>query len=373
MLSWRPHDPEALHLAVDNGARSTRLIMAAWSLFDPPNDDPARLQQALRQSFDLLTLAEESAQIGIWDRDIATGMMRGTPTFFRLMGLPPHGGPVHMDVVRAVRHPEDAKRVVEGFESTLERGLDTYESEYRIIRPVDGKVRWIFGRGRTVRDAEGKPVRYSGVDIDITERKEAEENARRLMHEVNHRSNNLLAVVQALVHHTLNGSADPKTFGKRLSQRIAGIAASNAMLVSGQWQGVELDSLVYSQLKPFLADTTRLKLGGPPVRLKSTATQAVGMALHELATNATKYGALSTSEGAIDVAWWLSGGGPDKLFTMEWRESGGPIVAEPQRIGFGHVVMSQMLEMSLGGKARLSFPPAGAHWAFECPASAILD
>ena len=127
---------------------------------------------------ELLELAEQSAGIGIWDRDVATGTMRGTPTFYRMMGLEPTSESVPMEVVRAVRHPDDAQRVVDGFQAALAQGLDTYEVEYRIIRPSDGQVRWIFGRGRTVRDASGKPVRYSGVDIDITERKQAEEQAR---------------------------------------------------------------------------------------------------------------------------------------------------------------------------------------------------
>src|SRR6185436_18798141 len=100
------------------------------------------------------------------------------------------------------------------------RGDDVYESEYRIIRPSDGQVRWIFGRGRTIRDAAGKPVRYSGVDIDITERKQAEQHVRLLMHEVSHRANNLLAVVQAMAQH-LADSDDGEAFVKRLSRRLS--------------------------------------------------------------------------------------------------------------------------------------------------------
>src|SRR6185503_3540612 len=170
----------------------------------PASNDREALQLALRHSHELLTLAEQSAEIGIWDRDITTNMMRGTPTFFRIMGLPHTPEPVHMDRIRAVRHPEDASRVVDGFLGTMARGIDTYESEYRIIRPTDGQVRWIFGRGRLIRDGAGKAVRYCGVDIDITERKQAEEHVRRLMQEVNHRANNLLAVVQSIVQHTVD-------------------------------------------------------------------------------------------------------------------------------------------------------------------------
>jgi len=163
------------------------------------SDDPDRLLQALQDAQGLLTLAEESAGIGIWDRDVGSNLMRATPTFWRLMGLEPRSGPVSMEVVRAVRHPDDAARVVQGFEQAMGRGDDVYENEYRIIRPSDGQVRWIFGRGRLVRGRDGKPVRYSGVDIDVTERKQAEAHVRLLMHEVNHRAKNSLAIAASLL------------------------------------------------------------------------------------------------------------------------------------------------------------------------------
>src|SRR5436190_245482 len=123
----------------------------------PDGGDRDRLQQALQDARELLSLAEQSAGIGIWDRDVGSNLMRGTPTFWRLMGLEPHSGPVSMEVVRAVRHPDDAARIVEGYEQAAARGDESYESEYRIIRPSDGETRWIFGRGRLMRDSAGRP------------------------------------------------------------------------------------------------------------------------------------------------------------------------------------------------------------------------
>ncbi|HEX2197099.1 MAG TPA: ATP-binding protein [Burkholderiales bacterium] len=138
-----------------------------WSLFAPGKSQ----EDALRERDAILTLAEQSAGIGVWDVDLKSGMARGTPQFFRIMGLEPTDQRVAMERLRGLRHPEDRERVVAGFRQALESGSDTYEMEYRIVRP-DGQLRWIFGRGRVVRDARGTPVRYSGVDIDITERKE---------------------------------------------------------------------------------------------------------------------------------------------------------------------------------------------------------
>jgi PAS domain S-box-containing protein len=335
-------------------------------------DDPDRLMQALREAHELLTLAEQSAGIGIWDRDVESNLMRGTPTFYRLMGLEPHAEPVHMDVVRAVRHPDDAPRVVDGFQQALARGDDVYESEYRIIRPSDGQLRWIFGRGRTIRDADGKVVRYSGVDIDITERKQAEAHVRLLMQEVNHRANNLLAVVQAMAQH-LADSAHGEDFVGRLSRRLSALAASNNLLVSGKWQGVELARLVESQLLPFAGAAGRVTASGPSLRLKPAAAQAIGMALHELATNAAKHGALSNLSGTITLDWQLDGAGEERSFAMDWREGGGPLVAPPRRTGFGHTVMMQMTKSTLAGEASLDFAPQGLRWRLACPARHALE
>ena len=143
----------------------------------PPGSDPAKAFIAYLPDdafgHDALTLAEQSAGIGVWSIDLVTGTVRATAQFFRTMGLEPASERVQMDTIRALRHPDDRDRVVDGFRHALAGGTDSYEVEYRIIRP-DGQVRWIFGRGRVVRDHDGKPVRYSGVDLDITDRKTAE-------------------------------------------------------------------------------------------------------------------------------------------------------------------------------------------------------
>ena len=233
-------------------------------------------------------------------------------------------------------------------------------------------LRWIFGRGRTVRDGAGTPIRYSGVDIDITERKQAEEHVRLLLAELNHRSNNLLTVIQAIARQTAN-TADPKTFADRLSQRIAGIAASNNLLVSGKWQGVEVERLIDSQLSPFVDLAARVVLDGPPLRLTPAAAQALGMALHELATNAVKHGALADQRGKIRLHWSVTAEPATPEFRMTWSEQGGPPVPAPQRTGFGRTVMERMVAGTLGGRAALAFAPAGIVWTFACPARQALE
>ena len=135
-----------------------------------PNDAGAR---PFGDGDAILAMAEASAGIGVWDVDLATGMMRGTPQFFRIMGLEPSSEPVPIETTRRVRHRDDQDRVIAGFSEAVANGSDYFECEYRIVHP-DGQTRWIFGRGRVIRDAAGTPVRYGGVDVDITDRKTAE-------------------------------------------------------------------------------------------------------------------------------------------------------------------------------------------------------
>jgi PAS domain S-box-containing protein len=335
--------------------------------------DPRELAEALKESHELLALAEQSAGIGIWDTDLATDRVRGTPTFFRLMGLPVATVAIPNDVVRAVRHPDDAARVRAGFLEGLAKGHDTYEVEYRIIRPSDGELRWIFGRGRAVRDANGKRVRYSGVDLDITERKHAEAHVRLLMRELNHRANNLLTVIQALARLTAN-TPEARDFADRLGLRVMALASSSNLLVSGKWQGVEIAALVRSQLAHFATDLgERLALEGPALRLSAGGAQALGMALYELGTNAVKHGALANQSGRIAIRWQLDPAPEGDTFAIRWTECGGPPVKAAQHTGFGRTVVERMTSAALGGKAALAFDPDGIAWTLVCPAGRVLD
>ena len=332
-----------------------------------------QLEGSLRERNEILTLAELSAGIGVWDSDLATDSFRGTPQFFRLLGLEPTSEPVSLDVSRGVRHPDDRDRVVGGFKDAIAGGSDTYEAEYRIIRP-DGETRWIFGRGRVIRDATGMPVRYSGIDIDITDRKHREDQLRVVMRELLHRTNNLLAVIQAMVHQTARTSTGLNDFERRFGARIRGLAHSNELLVRQDWRGGLVDDLVRAQLAPFMdAGSARLSLAGPPVMLKPQAVQNIGLALHELATNASKYGSLSMPEGRIIIDWHLPG--PDvepRLFMLRWRELAGPPVKPPKRKGFGRFVVESMIKQALDAEVSIDFSRSGLVWTVEIPVDHLL-
>lgn len=321
-----------------------------------------RLQKELETREELLNLAELSAGIGIWVQDLATSTMTATPQFFHLLGIEPIKEPIDQDFVRSFRHPDDRERVTAEFRATVAAGADTYDSEYRVVRP-SGEVRWIFGRGRVTRNSDGIPWRYSGVDIDVTERKKQEEHLRVVMGELQHRTNNLLTVVQGLAQQTARSSKALSDFLPMFSGRLQGLANSNQLLARKEWRGAPLGDLVETQIEPF-ADRTRFDLSGPPIQLSPRAVQNLGMALHELCTNAVKYGALSVPDGRVSVCWSL-----DAMNSLRvvWKESGGPPVEPPTRKGFGRVVAEQVVATTLNAAISTEFARDGLIWSLTLP------
>jgi PAS domain S-box-containing protein len=214
------------------------------------------------------------------------------------------------------------------------------------------------------------PGQFAAVFSDITERKSHEEQIDLLMAEVNHRSKNMLTVVQAIARQT--ASTNPDDFIERFSERVKALAASHDLLVKNEWKNVELGELVRSQLAHF-DDLigTRIDLKGPELRVSAAAAQTIGMTMHELATNAGKYGALSNGAGRLEIEWSLRAGGASDIFAISWRESGGPLVAAPARRGFGSTVISRMAGESLDAKVELKFEPEGLSWWLECLAPEV--
>lgn len=320
-----------------------------------------RLQKELETREELLSLAELSAGIGIWVQDLGTSTMTATPQFFHLLGIEPIKDPISQDFVRGFRHPDDRERVTAEFRATIAAGADTYDSEYRIVRP-SGEVRWIFGRGRVTRNSDGVPWRYSGIDIDVTERKKQEEHLRLVMGELQHRTNNLLAVVQGLAQQTARNSASIADFVPMFSGRLQGLANSNQLLARAEWLGAGLRDLLETQLGPF-SDRARFDLRGPDVQLAPKAVQTLGMAFHELCTNAIKYGALSVPAGRLAVTWSPQTDG----LAITWREFDGPTVIPPTRKGFGRVVAEQVVATTLGATVNTEFARHGLVWSILLP------
>jgi len=212
----------------------------------------------------------------------------------------------------------------------------------------------------------------SGVVItftNITERKQQADHLQILMKELQHRTNNLFTVIQAMARQTARHSADFTEFETYFAARIQGLSKSNLLLIDQDWKGVQLEALVQSQLAPFIGvETGRLEMDGPPAVMTAETVQTLGMALHELATNAAKYGALSSGEGKIVLNWrFEDDDNAPETFWLEWREQGGPIVKPAKRKGFGRFVTDQMITRGLNARIETDFAPSGLRWTIQMP------
>lgn len=247
-----------------------------------------------------------------------------------------------------------------------------------ITQPLDAaeSAAKALGEGRKVTFKPTPVAEANAIGTALVEaadlREQAEQQILLLMREVNHRSKNMLAVVQAIARQM--PAEDPKLFVRQFSNRIVGLAASQDLLIESNWQGVHVADLVRSQLALFRELIgTRIEITGPLVRLQPPAAQAIGMALHELATNASKYGALSDDNGKVGVTWHLEGLGETREFVLIWTEKGGPPVKPPSRRGFGYTIMVAMVEKSLDAKVSIEYAESGLVWKVRAPARCTYE
>jgi PAS domain S-box-containing protein len=326
-------------------------------------------RKLLHESKARLQLALDTAQLGWWRYDPRRRVLSGDTRFKEIFGVTSDEMPV--EDIRRLIHMDDEERFLADRKAALDPDNPRRSPhEYRVQRR-DGGVRWVEVRWLGYFDGDQRKrgaVSVVGTAHDITERKEREEREHLLMREINHRAKNMLSVVAAIAHQS--ATRTPEGFTERFSERIQALAANQDLLVRNAWRGIEIEDLVRAQLAPF-ADLigSRIVIHGPKLRLKEAAAQATGLALHELATNAGKYGALSTDTGGIDVCWGTEG----DAFSVSWTERGGPLVSPPQRHGFGTMVMETMAERSVDGAVDLRYPPSGLTWRLTCPATSALE
>lgn len=247
----------------------------------------------------------------------------------------------------------------------LEAGeTDEYELEKRYVRK-DGELVWGHTTVSCVRRPNGKLDYLIKIIQDVTDRKRSDEGRQMLMREVNHRSKNLLTIVQVIARQTAAHS--PDDFTQTFTQRLQALAANQDLLVNSDWQRVGLVELINSQLAHFAAVGARVHLSGPRIMVPPAAAQALSMALHELATNAAKYGSLSNETGRVEVTWTVK----DDRFHLCWREIGGPGVTPPETVGFGTTVLDRMTAASLSGEVTIDYRPDGLVWDLDCPLDAV--
>jgi PAS domain S-box-containing protein len=334
-------------------------------------DRTAQRQTELRlaRSEERLNLALQAASmVGIWDGDLIAGKVFGDANFARIYGIDPElaalGAPLGHYV--GFIHPDDAP-AVQAHVERLYAGGEEFVHEHRIIRP-DGTLRWLIARGRLARDDAGQPARFVGASVDITDRKLAEDRQRLLMEELAHRVKNTLTVVQAIVMQTLRGSGASPEARETLATRLLALSRAHDLLMQGSWSEASLQALVDNTATLHAhGEAGRFRTQGSDIMLGSRSAMSLALVLHELATNAVKYGALSVPEGHVLILWETVAVADQACLRFRWEEVGGPTVMPPARQGFGSRLIERSFGQSLGARIGLDYPETGVTFTLEAP------
>jgi PAS domain S-box-containing protein len=312
----------------------------------------------LLQSEQLRSLALAAGQMGSWDWDAASGILTWDEGQHRIFGVDPGSFRVTPENVRALIHPDDWEQLRAALADVKE---ETYQTEFRVRRP-GGELRWCVGAVAANIDASRRIVRLGGVTVDITERKSAEERQNLLVREVDHRARNALAVVQSIVR--LTRAESKEAYIAAVEGRITALSRAHVLLSQARWQGANLRRILDEELAPYRrGEVEKITASGAEVFLEPATAQILALALHELATNAAKYGALSSAHGRVLLSWELE---TDRM-ALQWIENGGPVVRPPITEGYGTRVISASVERQLEGSATFDWRPEGLHFRMSIP------
>jgi PAS domain S-box-containing protein len=334
-------------------------------------DRDALEQEVERRTRDLVRAEErlrfihEAARLGAWTLDLTEMRLLASDQCKRNLGRDPHESLTYEDLIAGIV-PEDRDRMQAAVRDLVELRAD-YDIEYR-VRDARGEVRWVQARGQPFFSIDGHPLTMAGVTIDITERKRAEEQRALLADELNHRVKNSMATMQSIAHQTLRNAASLEEAHRTLDARLQSLSSAHDVLTRESWAGATLDEIAESTLQAFRGGTgERFAVEGPVIWLPPRLTLAFTMALHELATNAVKYGALSNDQGRVTLRWDIVTGPHDPQLWLRWEEAGGPEVAAPSRRGFGSRLIERALAAEMGGTAEIEYRRRGVMFTLEAP------
>ncbi|SEQ08042.1 Two-component sensor histidine kinase, contains HisKA and HATPase domains [Devosia sp. YR412] len=328
----------------------------ASTLFELKNEARVRARTAaalMREEWrHALTL--EAGKVGSWVWDVRTGEVTCNDMFRRMYDLP-ESAIIHIGDVLAATHEADRALVQAGIDASFSDGVD-FSTEARAANTG----RWLTMRGRVYqRDADGKPLVMMGASIDISESKQTAEHTRLLLRELNHRVKNTLAMIQSVARQTIRQNPDPKDFIEAFSGRLRTISDAHVLLADRDWTGVQLFEVIASQLGPkFRTQPDRAEVHGDDVMLPADHAVGLGLILHELTTNAHRYGAWSGQQGVVNIDWRIQTA-PVRGLALTWREEGGPEVSKPDEIGLGTRLIERSLAKVLDSEVKLDFAPDG--------------
>jgi PAS domain S-box-containing protein len=360
-----PYEKECLR---PDGSRVP--VLVGYTLSDPDRGEAVafiidmterkRIERSLEEGADRLSLSQEAAQAASWEWDVEKGGFQAFPgESHDLYELPADWNGGFEDWLLRV-HPEDRSGLKEGLtRAAAESGA--FEAEFRIKRRGGG-WKWMYGRGV----GAGDRPRLAGINMDISLRKELEENQKFLIRELHHRIKNTLATVQAIAGTTMRTAGSMEEFRSSFGQRLNSLARSHTLLTENAWAGADLEELIRLEVLPY-DERGRVRLAGPPVALPAELAVPLGLGLHELATNAAKHGALSALTGCLSVTWRIEAGEGGKRLSIEWVERGGPAARPPSRQGFGSRLLDRVLGPQINGSTQIRFEPEGLVAVIEAP------
>ncbi|OWJ79384.1 PAS domain-containing protein [Haematobacter genomosp. 1] len=325
------------------------------------SSDRNEMERGMQQRIADLTASEErlnftlkAGGLGTWTLDVASERLVASAICKANFGRAPAESFSYADLKTAI-HPDDVERWYSAVAAALAAGGDLHV-EYRVIWP-DGSVHWIEIRAETRFDDDHRPVLMSGVSIDITARRAAEAYRDLMNREMGHRIKNILSTVRSIVRQSLRAEAPLPDMRDVLLRRINALSGAHDVLTGKDWDIAALRQTVEKAVLPFNGER-RIHYFGPDLDISHRASSALTMALHELATNAVKYGALSGEEGRVRVEWFIEG----KRFELRWIETGGPTVMLPERTGFGSTMIEYALSASVDGTAQVEYLPDGVRF-----------
>ena len=326
-----------------------------------------RAEEALRASEERFRNLANAVPDVVWTADPDGTITFANDRWFEYCGITPERNA--REWPELVLHPEDRKRCIAEWTRALREGTQ-YEIEVR-NRRHDGAYRWFLTRAAPVRDAEGRITAWYGSTTDIHDRKQADERQQILAAELSHRVKNLLTVIGVLAERTADKATSVAQFLEAFRGRIQALSSAQAALIASDWQAASLKVLVQGALEPYLVDGGRIHLDVEDLPIRSDLALTLTLALHELATNAAKYGALSSATGQVRLTTRVEPGESGPEFSLVWDESGGPPVQSPEYIGFGTTLLGRAMEYQHQGRAELLWRKSGLLCRLGLPVSEI--
>jgi len=333
-----------------------------------------RAEAELKETEARLRLALEAASIGIFDHDLTNGVLRWDARTKELFGRSPEGQIRYEDAFLDGLHPDDRETTERAVQDAIDRtGPGVFDVEFRTISPLYGSTRWVAARGRAVRE-HGRVIRFIGTVRDITGKKQAEEQLRVLHRELGHRLKNVLTLAQAIATQTLRNAPSIEQARNTLMARLVTMGRAQDVLIAGTVAGADILTVLSAALESHGgSQSNRFRLHGPGVRLNSSAALSLALVVHELATNALKYGALSVPQGNIKLMWDLRTNDRVPCLEMRWSEHAGPPVVVPNRRGFGSRLIARGLAGNVDGKVRLDYAPTGLVCTLTTPLDGLTE